>query len=120
MRVDISEGCPRCGGEVHDISSVFQCVAGSCRAYWTNGKSYTDECIARDLAGTRKRFDPNGEFKIAGLEDQLSALIKLVRLNTLKEVEEATTLAIRGRKPVDNQAEIAALESMRNWIRRQM
>jgi hypothetical protein len=121
MAADLSEGCPRCGDEVRLFSKGLQCQTPGCGAYWSSIRAFQSECTARDLSGTRKKkgqSTPDSD----KLKAQLDELVAAVRLNTLKEVHEAVSMAISGRdqKKIAERMEARVLIKMKEWIREQM
>lgn len=128
MSIDMAEGCPKCGDTVGMFSRGYLCKSSKCGGYWVSVKDFERECIARDLAGTRAKSKKE-QVAPEELKDQLDALVDLVRLNTLKEIDEVLSAAIDGRKKNEDDTfadqvrkgfESNGLKSMREWLRLQI
>lgn len=117
--------CPRCGGGV----KALLCQNPLCGIAWTSDRSYEAECVARDLAGTRalqmdKDWLPSGA-QSSGLENELKSLVYLVRLETVRDVDKALTVAIEGRDTDEYRAlgaskakiERDVLVRFRDWLK---
>lgn len=124
--------CPRCGGgvKVGPMPYSHKCQNNLCGVWWQDARRYEAECVARDLAGTRATqvdadWLPAPE-RESGLDKELQSLVYLVRLETLRAVENQLTMAIDGRDNPDYKAqgelkaniEREVLMKMRSWIKK--
>lgn len=124
--------CPRCGGGVKAVVDPLWLVCQNvlCGVTWMTQRAYEAECAARDLAGTRAMsldadWLPSESGVESGLGQELESLVYLVRLETLRSVEQGLTTAIEGRDTdsykaqgeLKAQIERDVLSAMRSWIR---
>lgn len=139
MALSLDDGCPRCGSEMLGVpvGGKVACInhtTGECGATWMDFRGWERECIARDLAGTRKRrvgpeyLTARGD-QPESLQRDLHELVSLVALMSLQQVNENLTLAINGRRDIINHNiataglydealdhEINALNKMQSWL----
>lgn len=121
---DINDGCPRCGGTLEDMASgPVNCLNPACAAYWPSAAAWGRECIARDLAGTRKmKIGP--EYVTEQLTTDVKELVALVEYMTYEKVLAAIRVSIAGRDDtykartggLKTTIEIETLQKMYGWV----
>lgn len=125
---DLSDGCPRCGGGLEvKSSSEVSCLNPSCATCWMDVRTWQRECIARDLAGTRK-MKVGPEYVTDQLTTDITELVALVEYVTYENVLKNLRVAIEGRQTASYRAkngaastasEVKALQSMYGWALKQ-
>lgn len=99
------EDCPRCGQKATVRSNShgeLTCRGvSSCGARWSGRSAYDRECVARGLVkSSLENEDGNSYITDGTFHEELQELTDIVAYNTLKEVRETLSMAIRGRERI--------------------
>lgn len=127
---DLSEGCCRCGGGLEVMSSTggVSCLNSSCAVAWTDVRAWQRECIARDIAGTRKMAIGPEYISGGQVKTDVEELVALVEYLTYENVLKNLRLSIEGRNTdaykertgrVTARVEIETLQKMYGWVLKQ-